>query len=418
MLDPRIEPPGRGPIARLPSLGLVRTNRDLRVDLARGIALWFIFVDHVPGNVLGDFTLRNAALCDATEAFVLLAGYAAGLAYGRQMDREGWLAAAAKVLGRVFTLYVAHVFLFVVFTAQVGYSAAALDSMVYLDELHLDAFGEQPYRALLEALLLRFQPAFLNILPLYVVILALFAAALPLLRRPGWLLAGSALLYAYVRVRGVNLPSWTGGGWFFNPLAWQLLFALGATMGYAPPGGAVRRLRWSRPLGLACGLVLLASFAGVLVIYHHREWLDVLPLRLAALVDATDKTALHPFRLLSILAITYLVAHAVPKEAGWLRGPVAAPLVLMGQQGLPVFCAGIFLAFLGRLAIELSEDWPMQAAVNAAGLAALVLVGAVTAWNGGKPRPPRAAPLPAPSPVPSPAASPGPLPGAALPDTA
>ncbi len=366
------------------------------MDLARGIALWFIFVDHVPGNVLGDVTLRNFALCDATEAFVLLAGYAAGLAYGRQMDREGWPAAAARVLGRVATLYVAHIFLFVVFTAQVGYSAAALDTMLYLDELHLDAFGEQPYRALLEALLLRFQPAFLNILPLYIVILAMFAVSLPLLRHPGWLLAGSALLYAYVRMRGVNLPSWTGGGWFFNPLAWQLLFVLGAVMGYQPPNGPARQLRWNRWMGLACALLLVASFAITVFIFHRREWLAFLPLPVATVVDAVDKTALHPFRLLSMLALTYLVAHAVPKGARWLHGRVAGPLTLIGQHGLPVFCAGIFLAFLGRLAIEQAERWPMQVAVNVAGLGALVLVAAVSAWYDGKPRAPKAAAAPPP----------------------
>ncbi|WP_426956238.1 OpgC family protein [Muricoccus radiodurans] len=365
---------------------LVKAGRDLRVDLARGIALWFIFIDHVPGNVLDDFTLRNFALCDATEAFVLLAGYAAGLAYGRQMDRGGWFAAAWKVLGRVFTLYVAHIFLFVVFTAQVGYSAAALDSMAYLDEMHLDAFGEQPYRALLEALLLRFQPAFLNILPLYIVVLGMFAVALPLLRRPGWLLAGSGLIYAYARLRGVNLPSWTGGGWFFNPLAWQLLFVLGAIMGYQPPGQPARALRWNRWVGAGCVVVLALSFAAVFFIWHRRDLLGMLPLPVATVVDAVDKTALHPFRLLSILALTYLVAHTIPKAARWLSGWVAWPLLLMGQQGLHVFCAGIFLAFLGRLAIEASEGWAMQAAVNLAGLGAMVLVGAAVAWSSGKPR--------------------------------
>jgi hypothetical protein len=373
--------------------GLIRQGRDLRVDLARGIALWFIFIDHVPGNVLGRFTLRNAVLCDATEAFVLLAGYAAGLAYGRQMDRQGWLEAGVRVGGRCFTLYVAHIFLFVVFTAQVGYSAAALDSMAYLDELHLDAFGEQPYRALLEALLLRFQPAFLNILPLYIVVLAIFAPALPLLRRPGWLISGSLLLYVCARLLGVNLPSWTGGGWFFNPLAWQLLFMLGAVMGYAPPGQPTRKLHWNRWLGAACVVLLLLSFAATLVVYLRRDLIGLLPLPVASIVDAVDKTALHPFRLLSILALTYLVAHAVPREAAWLKGRIAQPLVLIGQQGLQVFCAGIFLAFLGRLAIELSEGWAMQVAVNLAGLGTMVAVAAIVAWTNDKPRA-KAPPLP------------------------
>ncbi|MCB7372865.1 OpgC domain-containing protein, partial [Bacteroides caccae] len=44
------------------------------------------------------------------------------------------------------------------------------------------------------------------------------------------------------------------------------------------------------------------------------------------------------------------------------------------------FCTGIFLSFLGRLALEQSDHAPMQLAVNLAGLAALVTVGAIAAW--------------------------------------
>jgi len=366
--------------------GLIRQGRDLRVDLARGIALWFIFVDHVPGNVLGDLTIRNVLLCDATEVFVLLAGYAAGIAYGRQMEREGWLRAGARVAGRCFNLYVAHIFLFVVFTAQVGYSAATLDASAYLDEMHLDPFGEAPYLALLKALLLTYQPAFLNILPLYIVVLGLFAPALPLLRRPALLLGASLALYATARLSGMNLPSWTGGGWFFNPFAWQLLFAVGAVLG---GGGGTRGVPWRLPLGLAAGAVLALSFAATLVIYLRRDLIGLLPLPVASVVDAVDKSALHPFRLLSVLALAYLVAHAVPRGAAWLDGALARPLVLIGQQGLPVFCAGIFLSFLGRLALEWAEGWTMQVAVNAAGLGAMVAIAALVAWS--DQRPPRSA---------------------------
>ncbi|MBP0494487.1 OpgC family protein [Pararoseomonas indoligenes] len=363
--------------------GLIRGGRDLRVDLARGMALWFIFVDHVPGNVLGRLTIRNVLLCDATEVFVLLAGYAAGIAYGRQMEREGWLRAGTRVAGRCFTLYVAHIFLFVVFTAQVGYSATTLDASAYLDEMHLDPFGDAPYLALLKALLLSYQPAFLNILPLYIVVLGLFALALPLLRRPGLMLGASVLLYAVARLSDLNLPSWTGGGWFFNPFAWQLLFAVGAVLGGgAREGGG---LRWRPWIGAACGLVLVLSFAATLVVYLRRDLIGLLPLPVATVVDAVDKSALHPFRLLSILALAYLVAHAVPRGAAWLGGAVARPFVLIGQQGLPVFCAGIFLSFLGRLALEWREGWAMQLGVNAAGLGALVGIAAVVAWSNAKP---------------------------------
>ena len=139
-------------------MSLIRSGRDLRVDFFRGLALWWIFTDHIPADVLGNLSLRNFAFCDATEVFVLLAGYAGGIVYGRTMDRYGWLYAGADAVRRAWTLYVAHIFLFVVFSAQVAYSAAMLDRSDYLDEIHINVLGEDPYAALLGALTLRFQP--------------------------------------------------------------------------------------------------------------------------------------------------------------------------------------------------------------------------------------------------------------------
>jgi len=379
---------------------LIRSARDLRVDLFRGIALWFIFINHVPGNWLGHATIRNFTMADATEVFVFLAGYAGGIAYGLVMLREGWFFAAARVMGRVGTLYVAHVFLFVVFTAQVGFSAAALDRAAYLDELQMDAFGNAPYEALVQALLLAFQPAFLNILPLYIVLLAMFALAMPLLRRPPLLLGASVALYAVVRGFDLNLPSWTGGGWFFNPLAWQLLFVCGVVIGFAPPGRQPFRLPWSRWIMALCLALLIPCGAAMLLVWNAPELLAELPGPWTALLEGVDKTSLHPLRLLSLLALTYIAAHFVPRGAAWPAGFIARPFVLMGQQGLPVFCASIALSFLGRVALEQDDRAGMQLAVNALGFAALLAVGWVSAWYGQKLRatktanpglPPRAA---------------------------
>jgi hypothetical protein len=379
-----------GPIA-----SLVRPGRDLRVDFLRGLALWFIFIDHTPGNLLGAATLRNVAFCDATEGFVLLAGYASGIAYGRLMEREGWLPSAAKVAARVGTLYVAHIFLFVVFTAQVGYSAAALDRAAYLDELALDPFGQEPYRAMLEALLLRYQPAFLDILPLYIVVLALFAVALPLVSRPLVLLGCSAVLYVLARSAGVEPPSWTGSGWFFNPFAWQILFAIGVVLARADPAWLGRRFGWNRAVAVLAVLLLVATAVVLNLVWHSpvRGW--EAPERLAAWLADVDKTGLHPARLVSVLLMTWLIAHLLPVGAGFLSGRLGAPFTLMGQQSLPVFCAGIFLSFVGRVAIETDAGPGVQLAVNVAGLAALVAVGAISAWYSGEFGRKRAAPLPA-----------------------
>ena len=355
---------------------LIGYNRDLRVDFFRGIALWWIFVDHIPANWVAQFSLRNFALCDATEIFVLLAGYAAGLAYGRSMDRHGWLFAGADVLRRAWTLYIAHIFLFVVFSAQVSYSATALDRADYLDEIHLDVLAEAPYRAMLQALLLSFQPAYLNILPMYVALLGLFAMVLPLLRQRLLLLGLSFALYCSVRLTGFNLPSWTGGGWYYNPFAWQFLFMIGAVQAYRP----VPLLAFKPVLDTVSVCVLVV---GVLLLWLVWPYPDVsarLPAEAARVLLSVDKEGLHPMRLLSILALAWLTARLVPMQAGWLRWGAVKPFILCGQHSLAVFCSGIFLSFLARLAMEEKSDWAVEAAVNILGSLAMFGIGALAAW--------------------------------------
>lgn len=358
-------------------MNLIRFNRDSRVDFFRGLALWWIFMDHIPGNVFSLVSVRNFALCDSAEVFVFLAGYGAGIAYGRTMDRHGWLFAGADALKRAWTLYIAHIFLFVVFSAQVSYSAAALDRADYLDEIHLDVLADAPYRAMFEALILGFQPAYLDILPLYVALLAMFAViGLPLLRWPAVLAGLSLAVYVAARVAGANFPSWTGGGWYFNPLTWQILFVLGAIVSYARPWPRHGR----RLLDIAAAAMVLAGAVVQWLVWPYPETMERLPAVLGRALLEVDKQGLHPFRLLNMLALAWLVARLIPEDAAWLRSRVAAPFVLCGQHSLSVFCSSIFLSFLGRLAMEQQEGWGVQAAVNAAGALALLGVAALAAW--------------------------------------
>ena len=374
-------------------MDLIRRSgrRDLRVDFFRGLALWWIYTDHIPGDFLANFSLRNFAMCDATEVFVLLAGYGAGLSYGMRLSAQGYISTAADVMRRAWTLYIAHIFLFMLFTAQVTYSATALNRITYLQETRLDVLGDDPYRSILEALLLRFQPSLLNILPLYVVLMVLFGLTIWLLRWPRILFGLSLLTYLVVRVTKINLAAWTGDTWFFDPFAWQFLFVIGVLLACAP-----MRMP-SRPRlvdTLAC-VVLIAGVTVTLIIDPRPRLLDWFSSSMFRYLVIEDKTALHPFRLASILALTWLCVRLIRLDQPWLRARWAAPFVLVGQNSLPVFCSGIVIGFVARVCLEYDDGWLMQAAVNLLGGAGMVAVGGLAAWYRTKGRPAASRAVPA-----------------------
>jgi hypothetical protein len=373
-------------------MDLIRRSaaRDLRVDFFRGLALWWIYTDHIPGDVLGELSLRNFAMCDATEVFVLLAGYGAGLSYGMGLGRSGYVSTAADVMKRAWTLYITHIFLFVLFTAQVTYSATALNRLNYLEETRLDVLGDDPYRSILEALLLRFQPSLLNILPLYVVLLVFFAATIWLLRWPRMLFALSFAVYVLVRITSLNLGSWGGDGWFFDPMAWQFLFMIGVLLACAP----MRLPRRARLFDAAAAAVVIAGIVVTTVIDPDPGRLEYMSMSVFRPLVVEDKTGLYPFRLISILALTWLCIRLIRFDAAWLRSPWIGPLVLLGQNSLPVFCSGIVFGFLARLGLEYDDRLPMQVGINLFGAIGMVAVGSLTAWYRVKNKPgaPRRAP--------------------------
>ena len=243
-------------------------DRDLRLDFFRGLALWFIFVDHIPANQFAWATLRNYGLSDATEIFVFISGYTATLVYGRVFAERGFAFAAAKVLHRCWTLYITYMFLLFAFTAQVAYTARVFDNPLFREEMGIASYFEDPTLALVHALILMFRPANLDVLPLYIVLLLAFPLVLPgLVSRPKFVLAGSALLYLAARQYQWNLPTYPEGGvWYFNPFAWQFLSSSAGPS--ALPAGGRRAAVIAGPVGridrLSAGV---AGFGSVLA---HR----------------------------------------------------------------------------------------------------------------------------------------------------
>jgi len=181
-------------------------KRDYRLDFFRGGALFFIFIDHVPGNFLSNFTLQAYSLCDAAEVFIFISGYTAALVYSRASEREGTLMASARIWRRVWQLYLAHLCLFMIYNAEVSYTVLRFNNPLFIDELQVGAFLDEPAQAVMRVLLLQFQPTFLDILPLYIMLLLVFPLVLLLMRRNVLAaLIPSVLIYCVARWTDTNL---------------------------------------------------------------------------------------------------------------------------------------------------------------------------------------------------------------------
>src|SRR5678816_1950153 len=174
----------------------VVTERDLRLDLFRGLALWLIFLDHIPSNAVSWVTIRNYGFSDATEIFIFISGYTAAFVYGRAMLESGFVIASARILRRVWQIYVAHVFLFTIFLAEISYVATSFENPLYSEEMGIMEFFKQPDVMIVQALLLRFRPVNMDVLPLYIVLMLFLPIILWLMKwKPDVTLGLSVLLY-------------------------------------------------------------------------------------------------------------------------------------------------------------------------------------------------------------------------------
>src|SRR2546426_11886576 len=114
-------------ITRDQSALLAPVERELRLDLFRGLGLWMIFLDHIPHDIVAWLTLRNYGFSDAAEFFVFISGYLAGFIYGPIIRGGHFLAATKRLLWRAWTVYVAHIMLFLLFTAQIARTVRKFD---------------------------------------------------------------------------------------------------------------------------------------------------------------------------------------------------------------------------------------------------------------------------------------------------
>jgi len=364
--------------AEIPAVHMGGDRRDLRLDACRGLALWFIFIDHIPDNVFAWLTLRNYGFSDTTEVFVFVSGYTCMLAYGGALREQGWPTSVTRALRRGWEIYAAFLLLLIAYLALIW--AVGGDSR-YLDETNTAFFFRDPGAAIVHAVVLQYTPVNTDILPTFALLHLVFPGLLWLLTRSAVVaLAASFLLYLMVQVFSWHVPAWPSGELYFNPLAWQVLFVFGAW--YADKGaGRLRPVVRSRPV-LVLAMLYLAFSLAIALSWQIKALEGFIPEAVSKLIYPIYKSHLAPVRLLHFLALAVVVSRLTPPEWHGLMKPSITAMIRCGENSLAIYCFGVLLSFIGHVVlIKFSGTIAMQAAVSIAGVVLMVIAATLMTWE-------------------------------------
>jgi hypothetical protein len=368
-----------------------RTARDPRLDFFRGIGMFIILFAHIPGSEFVNWIPARFGFSDATEIFVFCSGVASSYAFGAIFVKMGWRIGATRIAFRVWQVYWGHVGVFVVIVAMLGFIDASRGSQYLRLGLNLAPFLDDPAHKLAGYLTLTYVPNFFDILPMYLVILAMVPIMMAIATRSLKAAAIASVLLWFVANLRLLEPSaepWSDRSWFFNPFAWQLVFFTGFAFGMrwlpAPPRD--RRL----VIASIVAIVLAAPFSchygfRCYAAWGYAPWLaDVHEAILFALLD---KSHLGVLRYVHFLGVAYLAFLLAGEGGRALRGWFVEAMMRVGRQTLAVFLSGLVLAQLLGVALDVIGDGIiMQIAVNVGGCLALFLVAITVDYfkNAGK----------------------------------
>jgi hypothetical protein len=245
--------------------------------------------------------------------FVFISGYTTSFVYGRIMLDRGFVIDGTRLVKRAWQIYVAHIILFVMYIAEIGYLAQRYDNPNLENEFNVARFMNNPAETLYQGLILAFKPVNMDVLPLYILLMALFPAVLwAMLRRSNVTLAASFLLYLAARHFDWNLHAYPTGSWYFNPFCWQLLFVFG---GWFALGGALE----SMPLIRSRALLVLGgaylAFALVMTMAgRFSELAHTMPAWLYDTFNPNDKTNLAHYRVIHFIVLAFFISRFLPRD--------------------------------------------------------------------------------------------------------
>lgn len=345
-----------------------RPARDLRLDIIRGWLQISIFGAHAVGTAFGAYGIHAAwGVSDSSGQFVFLSGFVLASVFTLKSGRDGAAVAARDLRRRAGRLWLTHLALFAVFGTMVLWAECALPLPGEVDRLAWRMVVEEPAAAFAGAVLLLYMPNYMDVLPVFILCMLLMPGFLRLSERFGaWALVPSFLVWAGVQAGLWQYWSWLPTG--LDPLAWQFVFLLGAWLGRRAllEGAAVQRHGWA--IALAAAIVLAGFLQRVgeglgspLVFDEETIW------------TLAGKPHVGPFGLLHGLALAYLVAVLVPREAGWMHHPAAQALAAVGRRSLNVFCLGILVSWAVTAGLRIGPAaWWLDPLLTVAGGAILV----------------------------------------------
>jgi len=379
--------------------------RDPRLDFYRGIAMFIILTAHIPGNRWTGWIPARFGFSDATEIFVFCSGMASAIAFGGSFSRRGWLMGSARVGYRVWQVFWAHIGLFFFIAMMM----AALDTYGgfdknYANSLNLGHFFSDTKPQLVGLFTLTYVPNYFDILPMYLVVLALMPLLMGLERISLWAVAATSVVIwlaanPYViglGPDGLALPAepWSERKWFFNPFGWQLLFFTGFAFmkGWLPKPPVSKLL-----IAAAIGFVVFSAPLGSWKVFRWIEvWNQNLADTLRPLWPLTkewrNKSDFGLLRFVHFLSLAYL-GWVIAGDGGKrlissghslgarLWAGILKLITKVGQQSLAVFVFSMALArLIGFVLDQTDRSITVTTAANIIGYALIILVAFAAAW--------------------------------------
>ncbi len=371
----------------------INKQRDIRLDFFRGLGMFIILVAHITNNPWTLYIPARFGFSDATEMFIFCSGMASAIAFGAVFARAGFLMGLFRVVFRIWEIYWVHIATFMLTLAVMFViNRTGLFSRDEVSTLNLVPFLKASGNQVIGLFTLTYVPNYFDILPMYIVILALLPVMMVLARIHVYLaLAASVLLWLAANATDFNLPAeyWFSNNstrqWFFNPFAWQLVFFTG----FAFMSGWLPTPPRSRGLAIvALALVLLSlPFAWHVTIGEfdaiqtwRKDW--------RVLIDKTDFGLLRYLHFLALAYLAWLAAGIAGENltrTSFMQS-LSRIFIRVGQQSLAVFASSIVLArVLGAVLNEFGSGFWASLFVNVLGFFCIYAVANIAAFSKSEP---------------------------------